>query len=129
MTTENTFAKKLNEIFVTEDQVPEEYKLPAQINQSSYLSNGEMLEWTGEVHQVYSPVCFRTPSGLERKLIGTYPICTEKEAMEALEAAVAAYNNGRGKWPTMGVADRINCVENFTKRMIQQKDIVVKLIM
>ncbi len=129
LTAEKTFAEELEEIFVTEDQVPQEYKLPGEINQRTYLSNGEMLEWKGDVHQVYSPVCFRTANGLERKLIGTYPVCTEKEAMEALEAAVGAYNNGRGEWPTMAVADRINCVENFTRKMLQQKDIIVKLIM
>ncbi len=129
LTPEKTFAVQLQEIFVPEDQVPEEYKLPDEINQRTYLSNGQMLEWKGDVHQVYSPVCFRTPNGLERKLIGTYPVCTEKEAMEALAAAVAAYDNGRGKWPTMSVADRISCVENFTGKMLQQKDIIVKLIM
>ena len=129
LTAEKTFAEQLQEIFVTEDQVPEEYKLPGEINQRTYLSNGEMIEWKGDVHKVYSPVCFRTPNGLERKLIGTYPVCTEKEAMEALDAAVAAYDNGRGQWPLMTVADRISCVENFTRKMMQQKDIIVKLIM
>src|SRR5690606_17250540 len=47
----------------------------------------------------------------------------------ALEAAVKAYDNGRGAWPTMSVADRIKCVEDFTHKMIEKKDIVVKLIM
>src|SRR5690606_26650449 len=49
--------------------------------------------------------------------------------MEALEAAVKAYDNGRGEWPTMSVADRIACVERFTQKMIEKKDIVVKLLM
>ena len=126
---ERSFKEQLENIFVTENEVPEEYKLPGEINQRSYLSNGEMLEWTGDVHEVYSPVCFKTATGFERKLIGTYPVCTEKEAMAALYAAIAAYDNGRGKWPTMTVADRISCVENFTGRMLQQKEMVVKLIM
>jgi glyceraldehyde-3-phosphate dehydrogenase (NADP+) len=93
------------------------------------LTNGEMKQWQGPVHEVYSPVCIQTPSGFQRKLIGTYPVCTEKEAMEALDAAVAAYNSGRGEWPTMSVANRIKCVENFTQRMLEQKETVVKLIM
>lgn len=63
-----------------------------------------------------SPVCFPTDNGFERKVIGSYPVCTEKEAMEALDAAVAAYNNGRGEWPTMSVDKRIKCVEAFTKK-------------
>lgn len=88
-----------------------------------------MHTWNGPVHEVYSPICVRTDNGLERKLIGTYPVCTEQEAMRALDAAVAAYDKGRGEWPNMPIADRIRCVEQFTHKMLLQKDIVVKLIM
>jgi glyceraldehyde-3-phosphate dehydrogenase (NADP+) len=124
-----SFKSQLETIFVSEEQIPAEYKLPQEIHQREYLSNGEMHTWDGDVHAVYSPICIKTGNGLERKLIGTYPVCTEKEAMLALQAAVDAYDNGRGEWPTMSVADRITCVENFTHSMLQQKDIVVKLIM
>jgi len=119
---------QLDSIFVEENQIPSEF-LIAEVHQKEYLSNGEMKKWDGATHPVYSPVCVRTSEGLKRKLIGTYPVCTEKEANEALDAAVAAYNNGRGQWPTMSVQDRIKCVEDFTHKMIEQKDIVVKLIM
>ncbi len=129
MLTLTNFTEQLEKIFVTENEVPPEFRLPGEIHQKEYLSNGEMLQWDGPVHEVYSPVCIRTPLGLKRKLIGTYPVCTDAEAMQALDAAVAAYNNGRGEWPTTSVPDRIKCVENFTKKMLDQKDIVVKLIM
>lgn len=119
---------KLESLFPYEKDVPAEF-LIGEVHQREYLSNGEMKPWNGDVHSVYSPVCIRTPEGLKRKLIGTYPVCTEKEAMDALEAAVAAYDNGRGQWPTMSVQDRIRHVEDFTRKMIEQKDIVVKLIM
>jgi glyceraldehyde-3-phosphate dehydrogenase (NADP+) len=128
-TAESTFTEELEKIFVTEDEIPAEFNLSSEIHQREYLSNGEMLPWDGAVHEVYSPVCVRTALGLQRKLIGTYPVCTQAEAMQSLEAAVAAYDNGRGQWPTMSVSDRIHCVENFTKKMLDQKDIVVKLIM
>lgn len=119
---------KLESLFPYEKDVPAEF-LIGEVHQREYLSNGEMKPWNGDVHSVYSPVCIRTPEGLKRKLIGTYPVCTEKEAMDALEAAVVAYDNGRGQWPTMSVQDRIRHVEDFTRKMIEQKDIVVKLIM
>ncbi len=119
----------LKSIFIEENEIPAEYKLDGEINQREYLSNGEMKQWEGAIHSVYSPVCIKTSEGFKRKLIGTYPVCTEKEAMEALDAAVAAYNNGRGQWPTMSVQGRIECVELFTKKILEQKDIVVKLIM
>jgi acyl-CoA reductase-like NAD-dependent aldehyde dehydrogenase len=123
------FTEQLENIFVKEEEVPAEHSLPGEIHQKEYLTNGEMLQWNGVVHEVYSPICFRTDEGLKRKLIGTYPVCTEVEAMNALDAAVKAYNNGRGEWPTMSVPERINCVENFMHKMLKQKDIVVKLIM
>lgn len=123
-----SFTDQLESIFVSEDAIPGKFRLE-EIHQREYLSNGEMIQWNGAVHEVYSPICIRTADGLQRKLIGTYPVCTEKEAMDALDAAVNAYDNGRGEWPTLSVADRIKCVENFTHKMIQQKDIVVKLLM
>ncbi len=124
-----SFTEDLEKIFVREDAIPEQYAIKEEIHQREYLCNGEMKIWNGQVHEVYSPVCIRTEKGLQRKLIGTYPVCTEKEAFEALDAAVAAYDNGRGHWPTMSVADRIRCVEKFVAMMRAEKDIVVKLIM
>ncbi|WP_316811784.1 NADP-dependent glyceraldehyde-3-phosphate dehydrogenase [Pedobacter heparinus] len=120
---------QLDSIFVAENQIPEEFKLAEELHQREYLSDGEMHTWNGEVHEVLSPICIRTEKGLERKLIGTYPLCSEKEANEALQAAVAAYNNGRGAWPTMSVAGRISCVEQFTHKIIEKKAVVVKLLM
>ncbi|WP_286727425.1 MULTISPECIES: NADP-dependent glyceraldehyde-3-phosphate dehydrogenase [Sphingobacterium] len=119
----------LEGIFYEEKDIPTEFTLDEQVDQREFLSNGEMISWTGQVNEVFSPICVKTKDGLKRKRIGSFPVCTEKESMEALEAAVKAYDNGRGEWPTMSVADRITCVENFTQKMIAKKDIVVKLIM
>ncbi|WP_293885191.1 NADP-dependent glyceraldehyde-3-phosphate dehydrogenase [Sphingobacterium sp. UBA1498] len=119
----------LEGIFYEENNIPAEFTLDEQVDQREFLSNGEMISWTGQVNEVFSPICVKTKDGLKRKRIGSFPVCTEKESMEALEAAVKAYDNGRGEWPTMSVADRITCVENFTQKMIAKKDIVVKLIM
>jgi len=119
----------LASIFYQEEDIPEEFALHEQLDQREFLSNGEMLPWTGQISEVFSPICVKTKDGLQRKRIGSYPVCTEKESMNALDAAVKAYDNGRGEWPTMSVADRIACVERFTKQMIEKKDIVVKLIM
>ncbi|MFM6953418.1 MAG: NADP-dependent glyceraldehyde-3-phosphate dehydrogenase [Sphingobacteriaceae bacterium] len=119
----------LTNIFVSEEQIPEAFRLTAELHQGEYLCNGQMKPWNGERHTVSSPICIKTANGLERKVIGSYPLCTQKEANEALDAAVAAYNNGRGEWPTMSVAERIACVERFTHEIIEKKDQVVKLLM
>jgi glyceraldehyde-3-phosphate dehydrogenase (NADP+) len=119
----------LSNLFPKEEEIPAAFKLEAQLHQREYLSNGEMLPWTGDVHTVLSPICIKTENGLERKVIGTYPLCDAAEATASLDAAVAAYNNGRGEWPTMSVAKRIECVEKFTHAIIEKKQEVVKLIM
>lgn len=124
-----SFQEQLNELFLAEEQIPTDFKLGEELNQREYLSNGEMLPWSGDVHTVLSPICIKTANGLERKVIGTYPLCDKEEANAALDAAVAAYNNGRGEWPTMSVAQRIERVEKFTHEIIEKKQEVVKLIM
>ncbi|MEN5234633.1 NADP-dependent glyceraldehyde-3-phosphate dehydrogenase [Sphingobacterium faecium] len=120
---------ELESIFYEESNIPPEFTLEQQVDQREFLSDGKMIPWEGQINEVFSPICVKTKDGLQRKRIGSFPVCTEKESMAALDAAVHAFDNGRGEWPTMSVADRIICVENFTKKMIEKKDIVVKLIM
>ncbi len=120
---------KLKTLFVSEHQIPDEYRLGDFIHQKEYLLDGQMRSWEGDMHDVYSPICIEEDGSYKRKLIGSYPVCTEKEALDAMDAAVNAYNNGRGEWPTMSVAERIKYVERFTVKMIAKKREVVKILM
>jgi len=56
-------------------------------------------------------------------------LLTEKEVMVALDAAVKAYDYGRGHWPTLAVEERIRHVEDFALRIKEQRSAVVKLLM
>jgi glyceraldehyde-3-phosphate dehydrogenase (NADP+) len=123
-----SFQDQINSLFVKESEIPAEFKIEP-LHQKEYLSNGELKKWTGEVSEVFSPILISTPEGLKRKLIGSYPIGTDKEANEALDAAIVAYDNGRGEWPTMSVEGRIKCMHNFVLKMVEQRDVVIKLIM
>jgi len=116
------------QIFIEENQIPEQYQIE-EIHQKEYLLNGKIVQWDGPVADVLSPVYVKTADGLKRKLVGTIPHTTPKEAMEALDAAVAAYNNGQGEWPTMTVENRIKCMQKFVGLMIQQRELVIKLLM
>ena len=71
----------------------------------------------------------RANGTLEQVEIGSIPQGSREESEEALQAAVAAYDNGRGEWPTMTVAQRIACMQDFTRQMIAQKRQIVSLIM
>jgi glyceraldehyde-3-phosphate dehydrogenase (NADP+) len=62
-------------------------------------------------------------------VIGCTPLLTTKESLEALDAAVKAYDLGHGLWPTMSVTQRIEHVEKFLQAMRKKRDEVVKLLM
>ena len=79
----------------------------------TYLRDGEILFWRGPVEDVLSPVCVEDRGGLRPLRLGSHPRLDGAEALKALDAAVAAYDRGRGAWPTMSVADRIAHVEAF----------------
>ncbi|MES2517972.1 MAG: NADP-dependent glyceraldehyde-3-phosphate dehydrogenase [Bacteroidota bacterium] len=120
---------ELENLFPTESQIPAEYNLTSPIEQREYLVNGEMRAWAGKTQDVWSPIYVKTKNGLEQKRIGSYPITDPSDAMEVLDAAVKAYNYGRGEWPSMSVSQRIDAVEKFTQKMIAKRDEVVKLLM
>src|SRR5690348_13250245 len=100
------------DIFKPESSIPEAYRI-TEIHQREYLLNGALVPWNGPVTNIYSPVCIPTSNGLQKKLVGSIPNTTPKETLEALDAAVAAYADGLGEWPTMSVEGRIKCMEKF----------------
>ncbi|MBS7231512.1 NADP-dependent glyceraldehyde-3-phosphate dehydrogenase [Flavobacterium psychroterrae] len=115
-------------IFKTESEIPDEFKVE-EIHQKTYLLNGELVEWNGEVLELYSPICIPTENGLQRKLLGSVPNTGVKEALEALDASVNAYDNGFGEWPKMPVEGRIKCMQKFVYLMGEQRDLIIKLLM
>jgi acyl-CoA reductase-like NAD-dependent aldehyde dehydrogenase len=120
---------ELTQLFPSDDQIPAAYRIEP-LHQREYLINGEMRQWDGPTTEVYSQIGMPQPYGsIKPRLVGSFPVATPKEAMEALDAAVAAYDNGRGEWPTMSVAGRIACMETFVGKMLEQKQRVVALMM
>ncbi|MXN89780.1 aldehyde dehydrogenase family protein [Flavobacterium sp. Sd200] len=115
-------------IFVEESQIPEKFKINP-IHQREYLLNGELVPWSGKTMDILSPVFVKSDGSYGRKVVGSIPQTSPKEAMEALDAAVAAYNNGQGEWPTMSVENRIKCMEKFVYLMIKERDEVINLLM
>jgi acyl-CoA reductase-like NAD-dependent aldehyde dehydrogenase len=116
-------------IFPNEDMVPEKYRIVSPIEQRQYLCDGAMEEWTGPQQDVLSPICEAIDDTVRQKLIGTYPLLTEEQALKVLDAACRAYDHGRGSWPTMSVEERIGHVEAFVYRMKEQREEIVKLLM
>ncbi|MER0442053.1 NADP-dependent glyceraldehyde-3-phosphate dehydrogenase [Emticicia sp. W12TSBA100-4] len=119
---------KITAIFPEAGQIPEQFQIQP-LHQKEYLVGGEMRQWAGATQDVYSPIYVKNGGKFESVHIGSYPITSEKEAMEALDAALKAYDSGRGEWPTMSVSERIGCMENFIKKMLEKKTEIVNLLM
>ncbi|HEX6437278.1 MAG TPA: aldehyde dehydrogenase family protein, partial [Candidatus Binatia bacterium] len=116
-------------IFPAENAIPEKWRIASPMEQSHYLCDGEIKEWTGPQQDVLSPICEVINNNLQQKLIGSYPLLAEQQALEALNAACRAYDDGRGTWPTMSVEERIRHVDAFAYRMKEKRDDVVRLLM
>lgn len=116
-------------VFPSENQIPDPVKILQPIEQREYLINGELKTWTGNLNPVLSPVCFRDGDQLTQQTIGHTPLLTSKESLEALDAAVKAYDLGHGTWPTMSVGQRIEHVGRFLESMRSQREEVIKLLM
>ena len=123
-------SEQLGELFPASADIPPEQRPPGPLHQSHYLIDGELLRWDGPVHKVLSAVCVRDADGrLAQVELGSCPQGGEAEAEAALAAAVKAYDNGRGPWPTMSVAERIACMQAFAKAMQARREEVVRLLM
>lgn len=124
-----TIEKHIGSIFPAWADIPVQHRISTPVEQREYLIAGELRRVAGATQDVFSPVCINSPAGLARHRIGSFPLMTEPEALAVLEAAVAAYDNGRGVWPTMTVGGRIKHVQIFTAAMKERRDEVVRLLM
>jgi glyceraldehyde-3-phosphate dehydrogenase (NADP+) len=122
-------SQQLKELFPEESRL-KDCDVPPPLHQRETLVNGELRPWTGSVETVRSAICVRKADGsLDQVELGSHPIGGVPEAQVALDAAVAAYDNGRGEWPTMTVAQRIACMQDFTRQMVARREQIVSLIM
>src|SRR5580698_4763625 len=110
----------LANLFPDESEIPAPYKMPL-LEQREYLIGGKLKTWDGDLNPVLSPVCTGSSDGLKQKLIGRTPLLTAQEALDALEAAVKAYDLGKGIWPMMPVITRIEYVEKFLVLMREKR--------
>src|SRR6516164_771756 len=123
-------SETLKSAFPSEASLIDSSGRPPLIHQRVSLVAGELKQWAGKVQVVRSAICVRKPDGsLEQVELGSFPMGGIPEANEALAAAVAAYDDGRGEWPTMTVAQRIACMQEFTKRMVAERERTIQLIM
>ena len=121
--------EQIKSLFPDDASIPPDYQLDAPIIQREYLIGGKIRTWEGALQTARSPIYTNTGTGLAAKVIGEFPLLSASESLEALDAAVAAYNSGRGQWPTMSVSRRIEHIQEFTYRMGEKRSEIVNLLM
>mgnify|MGYP000002893545 FL=1 len=109
-----------------ENKIPKDLVLQP-IEYNNYLIGGQIKKWDGPQQEVYSTIS--TTEDYKPTYLGSYPELSKNEALEALDAACAAYDKGKGEWPTMRTKDRIACMEQFASQMQTKRDEIVKLLM
>lgn len=126
----NAMQAKLHTLFPKDSEVPADYRITAPLHQRTILIDGEMRAWDGAVQAIASPIYVRkNDNTLSAVELGSIPLAGIQEADAALAAASKAYQNGRGLWPTMSVAERIACVENFSNQIVARRGEIVKFLM
>ncbi|MFD2586681.1 NADP-dependent glyceraldehyde-3-phosphate dehydrogenase [Croceitalea marina] len=108
-------------------KIPEKFKITSEIHHDTYLINGELKRWRGNTTKVASTIS--STDTYIPTVLGSIPDMGETEAIEALDAALGTYNQGKGVWPTMKVKDRIECMESFVRKMETKREEIVKLLM
>lgn len=96
------------------------------IHSNKYLVNGVLKHWTGAKAEVYSNIYYENGAPT---LLGSVPDMDTEAANEAINSAVAAFDKGKGDWPTMKVKDRIACMNTFVEKMRPHREEVVRLLM
>ena len=99
---------------------------PNPIHSNKYLVNGVLKHWTGAKAEVYSNIYYENGAPT---LLGSVPDMDSEAANEAINSAVAAFDKGKGDWPTMKVKDRIACMNTFVEKMRPHREEVVRLLM
>jgi glyceraldehyde-3-phosphate dehydrogenase (NADP+) len=95
-----------------------------------WLCGGEVRQWEGATAPVYSAVWVRgEDGGLAPMELGRVAMVDGAAAEDALAAAKAAWDHGRGPWPTMRVGERIERVETFVAGMRAAREDLVRLLM
>ncbi|MCW8133088.1 MAG: NADP-dependent glyceraldehyde-3-phosphate dehydrogenase [Planctomycetota bacterium] len=94
-----------------------------------YLVDGQVKRWSGASETVLSPVCVTKNGETARRPMGPAAMLSTEAALDAMRAAVKAYDRGRGAWPRMKICDRLRCLKTFADKMAAAREESVRLLM
>lgn len=126
-----TSSSPLSQLFPLAGHLPGDFAEVLGREVPSWLVGGDLRTWDGARSEVFSPVLERAGAGDEelRPLrLGSVPALGEGEALDALDAACAAYAGGDGPWPSMPAEERIQALEHFADLIALMREEIARLI-
>jgi len=124
-----SLSEDLSRLFPRENDIPARFRMNSCLDQNRILINGEIIPWQGRVADIFSPIYIRKSNALTKKRIGSHPQMTAKEALRALDTARRAFSPGNGRWSSLPLSLRIECVERFLERLGGLKEAIVRTLM
>lgn len=106
--------------------VPQQFQI-SPIQQKTYLVNGQLTQWNGETKAIYSSIS--STENYAPTFLGYIPELTENQAIEALNSAEKAYNNGNGYWAKLHPKERIKSMQVFLEKIKPLREEISKLMM
>ena len=100
---------------------------PPMVDGAMKFVGGAIMTFEGAVSDVSSPV-WDVDAG-ERLKIGTLADMGRDDALEALDAAVAAWDGGQGEWPQLPLARRIAAIEALVVELKKMRSSLVDVLM
>jgi len=88
---------------------------------------GKVQPWAGELTEVTSPILDAATG--KRAVIGSLAKMGPEQAMDAVKAAAAAWDEGQGEWPQMPPKQRAEALEKCLAMMMEKRQEIVDCLM
>ena len=106
----------LKNLFPRESDIPSENRQLDPVHQRTYLVDGELKTWEGKARPSFPRLHVHQDDGaLAPVEIGSYPPAARRRAGRPSRPPLRPTMTAVAAWPTMAVAERIACMQEFTK--------------
>jgi glyceraldehyde-3-phosphate dehydrogenase (NADP+) len=125
--TKNRLVLMNKSAFPDSGAVPAEFRISSPIEQRTALIDGNLTEIDAPAQDVCSPVAIVNGEEMKAQRLGSYPLMTPEQSMEALNAAVRAYRSDI--WKSRSLEYRASRARVFLEEFVKHRDDIVKMLM
>ena len=102
------------------------YHLKPYVNGAKTFIGGEINDWNGKSIDVTSPIIDEKTG--KPTIIGKISQLNGEDAINAVNAAKEAWNNGKGTWPQMNINDRIVALKKVVESLKSKRNEIINVL-